>query len=40
MTCKYKKGGITNSINHNYGKIRGDLYNSLHIKKILFFNIY
>ena len=32
-----KKSGITNSINHNFGKIRIDLYNSLPIKKILTF---
>ena len=28
-----KKSGITNSINHNFGKIRIDSYNSLPIKK-------
>ena len=30
-----KKSGITNSINHNFEKIRIDSYNSLPIKKIL-----
>ena len=30
-----KKNGITNSIDHNFGKIRIDSYNSLPIKKIL-----
>ena len=35
---KSKKSGITNSINHNFGKIRIDPYNSLPIKKILTFN--
>ena len=33
-----KKSGITNSINHNFGKIRSDSYNSLSIKKILTFH--
>ena len=33
-----KKGGITNSINHNFRKIRIDLYNSLPVKKILTFH--
>ena len=33
-----KKSGITNSINHNFGKIRIDSYNSLPIKNILTFN--
>ena len=33
-----KKSGITNSINHNFGKIRIDSYNSLPIKKILTFH--
>ena len=33
-----KKSGITNSINHNVGKIRIDSYNSLPIKKILTFH--
>ena len=33
-----KKSGITNSINHNFGKIRTDSYNSLPIKKILTFH--
>ena len=28
-----KRSGITNSINHNFGKIRIDSYNSLPIKK-------
>ena len=28
-----KKSGITNSINHNFGKIRIDSYNSLPLKK-------
>ena len=32
-----KKSGITNSINHNFGWIRIDSYNSLPIKKILTF---
>ena len=30
-----KKSGITDSINHNYAKIRIDPYNSLSIEKIL-----
>ena len=35
-----QKSGITNSINHNFGKIRIDSYNSLPIKKILtFYNV-
>ena len=33
-----KKHGITNSINHNLGKIRIDSYNSLPIGKILTFH--
>ena len=33
-----KKSGITDSINHNFGKIRIDSYNSLPIEKILTFN--
>ena len=33
-----KKGGITNSINHNFGKIRIDSYNYLPIQKILTFH--
>ena len=33
-----KNGGITNCINHNFGKIRIDPYNSLPIKKILTFD--
>ena len=33
-----KNCGITNSINHNFGKIRIDPYNSLPIKKILTFH--
>ena len=33
-----KKIDITNSINHNFGKIRIDLYNSLPIKKLLNFH--
>ena len=32
------KSGITDSINHNFGKIRVDSYNSLPIEKILTFN--
>ena len=32
------KGGITDSINHNFGKIRIDSYNSLPMKEILTFN--
>ena len=32
------KGGITDSINHNFGKIRIDSYNSLPIEKILTFH--
>ena len=32
-----KKSGITNSINHNFGKIRIDSYNSLPIKQYLLF---
>ena len=35
-----KKSGITNRINHNFGKIRIDSYNSLPTEKILtFYNI-
>ena len=40
-TIKYlisKKSGITNSINHNFGKIRVHSYNSLPIKKVLTFH--
>ena len=33
-----KKSGITDSINHNFGKIRIDSYNSLPIEKILTFH--
>ena len=33
-----KKSDITDSINHNFGKIRIDSYNSLPIKKILTFH--
>ena len=33
-----KKCGITNSINHNFGKIRIGLYNSLPIKKNIHFS--
>ena len=33
-----EKGGITDSINHNFGKIRIDSYNSLPIEKILTFH--
>ena len=33
-----KKSGITDSINHNFGKIRIDSYNSLAIEKILTFH--
>ena len=33
-----EKSGITDSINHNFGKIRIDLYNSLSIEKILTFH--
>ena len=33
-----KKGGITDSTNHNFGRIRTDSYNSLPIKKILTFH--
>ena len=33
-----KKSGITNSINHNFGKIRTDSYNSLPVKKIFTFH--
>ena len=32
-----KKGGITNTINHNFGKIRIDSYNSLLIKRYWLF---
>ena len=32
------ESGITNSINHNFGKIRIDSYNSLPIEKILIFH--
>ena len=34
-----KKSGITNSINHNFGKIRIDSFNSLPIQKILIFHV-
>ena len=34
-----KKSGITNSINHNFGRIRINSYNSLPIKKILTFHV-
>ena len=33
-----EKSGITDSINHNFGKIRIDSYNSLPFKKILTFD--
>ena len=33
-----EKGGITDSINYNFGKIRIDSYNSLPIQKILTFH--
>ena len=33
-----KKSGITNSINHNFGKITIDSYNSLPIENILTFH--
>ena len=33
-----EKGGITDSINHNFGRIRIDLYNSLNTEKILTFH--
>ena len=33
-----KKSGITNSINHNFGRIRFDSYDSLPIEKILIFH--
>ena len=33
-----EKSGITDSINHNFGKIRIDSYNSLPIEKILTFH--
>ena len=33
-----KKSGITNSINHNFGKVGIDSYNSLRMKKILIFH--
>ena len=35
---KSEKSVITNSINHNFGKIRIDSYNSLPIKKTLTFH--
>ena len=34
----YEKSDITDSTNHNFGKIRIDLYNSLPIEKILTFH--
>ena len=34
-----EKNGITGSINHNFGKIRIDLYNYLSIEQILIFHI-
>ena len=40
-TCYYlvsEKSGIKDSINHNFAKIRIDLYNSLPIEKILTFH--
>ena len=40
-TIKYlisENGGITDSINYNFGKIRIDSYNSLSIEKILTFH--
>ena len=37
MSYKWKSG-ITDSINHNFGKIRIDSYNSLPIEKILTFH--
>ena len=37
-TLKVKESGITNSINHNFEKIRIDSYNSLPINKILTFH--
>ena len=33
-----KKGGITNSIDYNFGKIKIDSYNSLPIKKNIYFS--
>ena len=33
-----EKSGITDSVNHNFGKIRIDSYNSLPIEKILTFH--
>ena len=33
-----KKAGITNNVNYSFGKIKIDLYNSLHIKKRLIFH--
>ena len=33
-----ENSGITDSINHNFGKIRIDSYNSLPIEKILIFH--
>ena len=33
-----KKSGITNSINHNFGRIKIDSYDSLPIEKILTFH--
>ena len=33
-----RKSRITNSVNHNFGKIRIDSYNSLPIKKIYDFS--
>ena len=33
-----KKADITNNVNYNFGKIKIDLYNSLHIKKRLIFH--
>ena len=32
------RSGITDSINHNFGKIRINLYNSLPIEKVLTFH--
>ena len=33
-----KKSGVTDSINHNFGKIKINSYNSLRIEKILTFH--
>ena len=33
-----EESGITGSINHNFGKMKSDSYNSLHTEKVLTFH--